>query len=403
MKQKGIFLVIVILLLLTACGQGSRLPSDELNIMCEKYEAKIFGELYFAHDGMKPNCIAPEYDTVSMSEWKDKRNLYLMSRSPDVDIYLLHSTDADAYKIIQDCFYVDQGQDEEIAKCFNAMPPEIQAWCTRDGEVFGFPSEIDFPMHIFAEPNMIYDAGYRLTDIGTIDGFLDFCGRWTDGSVYAAAQTDKSPTGHLLKVRDYYLNYMYAHYNRADGSLNFDTPVFRHILTQCRELYLHEELFKADPGDYFVVSEITNANAPLFLNCFQILPRNKDYRPVTYPKLEGEDTDAGRYVDICWLIVNPAGRHIEEAMAYMRRWAKLLETELIIIHYDDSYDVSMDRLNTIGSFLGEHDVAYGFPADQAVFDIFDRYVYDGSIELDEAIAEAQRIFDIARQEQYIGK
>jgi len=412
MYRKLFCIVFLLLIVLPSCKRNT--VSDELNVMCTPYEASVFDKLYLDTGRMKPNCIAPDYNEASQNNWHDDLITSLMTKNSGMDMYLIESTDSITYKIIKDQYYVDLAQYEDVSEYYDGMDPNIREWCMDENRIFGFPAVIYYPMHISANTSLINSIGYGVRDLESITGFLDFCTQWEDRTntpLYDAFVSTEDTTAHLMKVRFYYINYMYTQYDRINGTLDLNTPEFRRILEQCRELYLTEDLFKGTfyPYGFFCTNKILHTHSiPLFLNCVDIIQNNQDYRPISYPLVDGENNELNRYCHIRWLIVNPSGRHIEEAIEYLELWARYAKEKRLVaqsaLYIPDGYpSVSEERLRGIRDFLSQCYVGYGFPGDQEVFAILDAYVYDGAKTLDEAVAEAQDLLDTIRQEQYIGQ
>lgn len=407
MRRKIMVCLIAIPLLLTSCGKENKTDPDPdpLSIMCNVYEANIFDHLFAKTGYDKPICTVPDsgnvhgrWNAIPPENWDDKLHIALLSGSSDVDIYSIRSLEANSYKIISDRYYVDLAQDKALRGYFGAMVPEIRDWCTRDGEVFGFPSLMDYPMLIWMDEEKMRSIGYGASDIGTADGLIRFCDQWGDQSSVPAYDCGHMP------VEYYFMNYLYAHYDRENGALALDTPEFRQILEQCRALYLGGGIF----GDYRTESIGTNlisSYSPLFLNCDNLLIENREYRPVVYPQIPGE-ADSSRYCSVCWLIVNPASKKRQEAMDFLAAFAKNqrnYKDNFLYIQEGVYEGVTEERIRTLHDFVGQHFLAYSFPGEGKVRGILYAYVCGGTKTLDEAIAEAQDLLDTVRQEQYIGE
>jgi len=407
--MRKILLICMVILVFapTACARRGMGKPDCLNIFCFRYMTddiqKAYGKARTADDTMPMiNFITPDRDFSDMNELYDSLMKGFLTKSPDIDLFVISGTNQYAYDIIENHYYVDLGQDEALQSHFDAMYPDIQAWCSDGGEVFGFPYHILYNMHIMADDGMMASIGYHLEDIKTMDGFLDFCDTWDER--IAAPPT----AGYYQRALSYCENYLLLHYDRDTGDLNLDTPAFRSILSRCRELAQLE--YFQEP--YGLITDVDSDTSPLYFGTVNIIPRShRQYVPIQYPLLKGEPAGTKRYASVYWLLVNPYSKHIDQAVRVVESYAGIAgNTELIVTpvyrdpaYYDNTERYSQENLDNIASFIGDSFAGILFPGYYEVLEILDAYITDDSMTLDQAIMQSQHVLDMVRKEQYIGK
>lgn len=409
MLKRLLLCLAVILLVCTACVG----PPKDVNIMCYGFQEDMFRILHgagLARDETlaNVNCITEE-DYESYTDWYESAYTGLLTRSGDIDIFLLNSMDDKAYKILKDHYFEDLSQDEQLMGYFDAMYPPIREWSKCGDEIFGLPFYIGYPMGILVDEERMGSVGYTMEDIGTVGGLLDFCDAWSEHNT-------TPPTEQTLYVHFYYYNYILNHYNRDTGELDLDTPQFRSLLAQCRQYRDTEYLQDDDDLPYVELDK------PVLLCTGNPMVDKDNFTLGYYPLLEGEVPGTKRYADIRYFIINPSSKNKEQAFKYMNllaettkynRWAcdplfrekEFYQSDLLMggdyVTHDRRY--SEEQFAMVNNFLEEQYVGYGFPGFSEIRRILYEYIEAGSQTMDEAIAEAQNLLDTIRQEQYIGE
>lgn len=407
MRKKIILCLIVMVLLLPACGQ-QKIETDPntVNIMCYSSQAREISELRlkaFLNDNsiQEPHYIT-EKDYENEEEWQNALHKSIMLQNPDIDIFSLYSLDQNAYKIIKDHFYVDLSQDEVLMESFDAMYPKIRKWCADGEELFGFPYDYFSYMTIMVDEEKTGRIGYGIDDFTTVTGLLAFCEAWR-------AEYGTPPIEGFTFIDWYYYNYILQHYDHETGEMDLDTPQFREILTQCRELPQREDIFER-PTEETIYSFKNTYTAPVLFSYYSdTLKRYPQYTPVLYPRLTGEEENPKRMAYVIWFIVNPYSQKAEEALECIRWMAgpqasKYRESPLY--RDTDSYtnsDYTQASLNAVGENLTHVDAAFNFPGFSEVHAACYGYIKGETDNLEEAVTEAQRILDTVQKEQYIGQ
>jgi len=406
MPKRLLLCLMVLLLVCTSCAGQSK----DVNIMCLSVYEDTFDAIHRAgvarDDALAPvNCLTEE-DYTDYADWYDSMYTGLLTRSDDIDIYWLRSTDEKAYKLLKDHYFVDLSQDKAMMEYYDAMYPEIRDWCTFGDEIFGFPVFIHYPMGLFINEDQMKDVGYTREDIRTMEGFGDFCDAWN-------ASQPTPPIEGKLFLHNYVYDYLLSHYERATGELNLDTPAFRSILAQFGASQYFE--YMPDSGGWYTVE----LDTPIALLTGTPMAYKRQYIPAYFPLLEGESPDTKRNVSVTWCIINPSSRNKEQAFAYMRLLAEASKydkwTNPLMYRDEDFYAsaflrgttfnniYSDEQFEMVGGYLDGFYLKYGFTGYGDVRAIFDLYIMDGNQTLDETIAEAQDLLDTIRQEQYIGE
>lgn len=408
MKKILIGCLVIASLLSAGCSRRAMGEDGKLNILCYGFQRGEIVDAYeeaYASDDTIPllNFITFEDDLSDMEELYDQLIKSLLTKSPDIDLYCIASSQDIVPVILRNHYYVDLSRDDKLNAHFDAMYPEIRDWCTDGDEIFGFPFNVICQNHIMVNLDMMDTIGYSAGDIRTVDGLLDFCDAWRK------AESSPPNDGFPIAPSKYYYNYILLNYDRSTGKLDLDTPEFRSILTQCRDLLAYEDLFQRSSG---LMSDIDSDASPLYFECGCILSGNPQYEPIVYPLLDAEEADAKRFSYITWLIINPYGRHVDQVMACLTALAGAVGKSDMYIptpiyrntgYYADQDLYSQERLDAAGEFLTHMDVGIVFPGFEEIMSLCNQYVYDGTKTLDEVIAEAQHTLDMMREEQYIGE
>ena len=406
MYKKIILCLLIIPILFTACGRKIDTDPDTINIMCESGQAKLISKLWltaFCYDNsIKEPKYITENDFEGYLEFNDALYKNIMTQSSDIDIFFISNMDENAYKLIEGHYYVDLSRDEVLAECFEDMYPQIRDWSTYGDEIFGFPNNYFAYMNMMVDESQTKSAGYGRGDFRTTEDLLAFCDAWR--GQYAAP-----PVEGFSLIDWYYYNYILQHYDHESGELNLDTPEFRVLLTQCRELPQRESIFER-PTEETIYSFENTYTAPILLRYYEDRPDwHPQYTRVPYPQLAGEDPDPKRPVHVIWFIINPYSQKTEKALECIR-WLAGTEADeyrsCLLYRDAESYpdrDYTQALLDRVGENLTHVNAVFWFPGFSEACAPISRYVYGKADSLDDAVAEAQRILDTIRQEQYIGE
>lgn len=406
MRKLLIGCLVILSLVSAGCSRRTMGEADRLNVLCYEYQTREIQDAYwkaYADDDTIPkiNFISPDEDFSNTGELYDQLIKGLLTKSPDVDLYMMSSYEENLSTVLRNHYYVDLSGNEALNAYFSDMYPQIRDWCTEGEELFGFPFYVYYSTHIMVNPDMMKTVGYTVDDIRTVSGLIDFCGVWR--------KEKSSPPngGRPIAPTWYYYNYLLLHFDRDTGELDLDTPEFRGILTQCRDMLAHEDLFKKS---FTAITDVDSDASPLYFDSVSIISRETQYEPIPYPLLDAEESDAKRYSEITWLIVNPYGKHVDQVTACLTALAGAMgKTDMHgpiyrdAAYYAEQKGYSQDRLDALDGFLSHMEVGRAFPGYGKIVSLCDEYVYDGSKTLDEVIAEAQHTLDMMRQEQYIGQ
>lgn len=403
MRKQIILCLLIIPLLFTACARKADTDPDTVNILCYDYQTRGLERLYqkalcYDNSTIKPHYIT-ENDFDSIQDWYEALHRSLTTHSSDIDIYCLDSTDEYAYKIIQDHYYVDLSQDDILADNFDRMYPEIREWCACGEELFGYPYDLDWNMALMVDEAQTRRIGYGRDDFGTVDDLIAFCDTWKEQNAVPSTE------GYTYIY--YYLdNYLMQHYDRDTGEMDLDNPQFHEFLTQCRDLSQPGAIFARPEGNYAPHCSFT---LPVHWFVFDAMHRRPEYIPVPYPLIPGEAADAKRLASVRWMVINPYSKKTEEAMNCiqdMTEWAWDMDAHRVPIYRDmESYPENMytqEQLDASEALMKRMAVGFPFPGYRGVGSACYGYIV-GAMTLDEAAAEAQRILDTARQEQYLGQ
>lgn len=402
MSRKWILCYCMGLLLFTACGQEHTITDlDSVNIICRDFQVSVIEREYREAHDLDQELMAPNFitdaDFNSYQEWRDYLIKALLTRQTDIDIFYFDNSDTSTHKILEYHYFVDLSEDEELVSCFDDMYPEIKEWCSYGDEFFCMPYEIIYYMNMMVDPGQLESVGYTVEDMNTIDGLLDFCNAWS-----AKNRTDPIEGRPLYDL--YIMNYMAQNYDWSNGELDLDSPAFRSILTQCRDLCENEEIFNRPAGRS---PETFTFTAPIVFSMSINPKRGLQYVPLSYPLLDGESSGMHRVVGIHAYAVNPSGKHREQAMKYMGLIANEAKRGIpssllykdVAMYPDEIY--TQDRLDMVGSILPRMTADYLFPGFETASRPCYEYVITGAKTLDEAISEAQHILDTVRKEQYL--
>ena len=405
MRKILVWCLVIVSLVFTACSPRTMGEDDHINIFCFRYQIddiqKAYGKARVADDSMPMiNFVTPDQDFSNTQELYDSLMKGFLTKSPDIDLFVINGQDQYAYEIIENHYYVDLSREESLLSHYDAMYPEIVDWCSHDGEIFGFPYHVFYYMQIMADEGKMRSVGFTVDDIGAMDGLLDFCAAWEDRNAVP-------PTaGYYQRALCYCENYLLLHYDRSTGEMNLDTSEFRSLLSQCKELADRE--FFQEP--YGMVTDVDEGTSPLYFGVVHIIPQeHRQYIPIHYPLLEAEPQDTKRYASIYWFVINPYSDHIDQVMSVLEYYAQIAGgTDLIVTpiyrdpaYYTDTGLYSPENLDQAAPFISNSFVGLNFPGYHEVLAILDAYVTDGTKTLDEAVAEAQRVLDTVRQEQFL--
>ena len=414
MRKAAVWCMVALSLLFTGCARTVNDETDRLTVLCYWFQTQSITNAYLSardpdQSFKSPEFITPEEDYSNERELYDSLMTGFMKKSPDIDLFLVDSWDPYACEIIENQYYLDLSQDEKLMAYYDDMYPEIADWCSDGDAVFGFPFSVFYTMQIMADEEKMRSIGYTADDIATMDGLLRFCDEW---------RTQKSSPpydGYYHSAIEYLRNYMLQYYDRQTGELDLDTPEFRDLLAQCRELNETQPFFQEPYGGGNVITDVS----PLYFGFITLLPEQyqqcRQYAPVPYPLLDGEPPDTKRYATVDWIMINPYSEHKDWALTCIEGLAKAsgdMKVSISPIYRDAGYyegdglasDIfTQEGLDQVVPVLQDTFVGISFPGFREAVKRLDAYVTEGTKSMDEAIEEAQNILDMMRAEQYIGR
>lgn len=412
MGKKLLCCMIILLVAFTACSRQKK-DDERLNILCFSYQTTDISQAYLrARDPYQsfknPHYITPDEDFSNVDELYESMMKGFLKHSPEIDMFIIYSRNVYAREIIENHYYVDLSQDEALMAYYDDMYPGIKEWCSDEGAVFGFPYGILYPLGIMADESKMGEIGYTAEDIGTMTGLLEFCDAWRK------EKSSPAIAGHYMPAVEYCRNYMYLAYDGATGELNLDTPEFRSLLSECRNLAQTQPIFQEPFGSGNAISD----EAPLYFGFTGLIaPQYPQYRPVPYPLIDGEPPGAKRNAILNWIMINPYSEHIDWALRCIEGLAQTsgdMDWSVSPIYLDVSYYndpnagdyvnevlYTQEELDRAAPFVQEHFAGLAFPGSGEVTAILDAYITEGTKTIDEAIAESQRILDTMQKEQYL--
>ncbi len=356
-----------------------------------------------------------EYNVTALEdylEYEEKLINILLAKNDEVDIFAINNSSL-LKKIVDGSYYVDLKRNADFSSLYEEMYPQIKELCTDNDKMFGYPVNADVGAKMFVFEDKLKSIGYSLEDIKTVDGFIKFCKDWEKKEGSYAFE------GGMIYTSYYYNDYLIQAYDHETGSLILDTPEFRAILEECRNLYLNHVMFntsvelKSEPWTQPVIASYGFGS---------IFPgKDNEYVLAPHPSLGAYSEGIPMSIYSVFYIVNPYSKHIDDAIKYLYGLAdfnKLTDSTChpLLYYNRDSYkgkifagypsfydDFTQDQLDNYSDILKNSKFKCRFEGLSELTELCRDYVTNGTITIDEVIAKGQDIIDMAQKEQFLDK
>lgn len=238
----------------------------------------------------------------------------LLTRSPDVDIFVLYSHDPEgALDAVLERGWAAPIESEALVNAVNEMYPALREWLTYDGKLIAVPLEA-FATGFGINVGALEKLGQTMDDVPTNwPDFLTYIGSLADNGVVPVigeGDAEQVPSNILLQLfADYSLEIVYG------GRTEFDTPEFRAIMDALERLD-----FAAMEANGAEIDYDGNPLLSYYENVGIVGDTNTDEYSF-YPLRLSISADSPIYMPLETqiAIINPASAHIAEA-------TELLET-----------------------------------------------------------------------------
>ena len=322
----------------------------------------------------------------------DTFSLKVLARDSDFDLYLLKSSDANAYNIKKNGAFYPLNEVEGVKEYLDACFPYLKEVATdENGDIWMIPIQVRIP-------GIFYDKDYCLAqgvDFSTMnyEEFIAF-------TEQAGVQTPE-------KIKNFHtIPEFFAQYLSIENS--FDTELFRTNATQLKSFHQNVDVntfSRIMPTRY---NGIVQGKLPQFFYEYMAFSRDLPEYAQDIKELGVEDrvgmigvpkiTEGLKNVGTCaFFAVNPQSENLEATLEYLSTLCTYLMAQ------EDFFLLAAKSMYSDSPFIKECYEVYAngsiyFAMDSEVYsNVFQQYL-EGTIELEDMIQEIERKMDI-----YIGE
>lgn len=334
----------------------------------------------------------------------------LLSNDNSFDVFHLSTRSDYAMSLLQRGYYVDLSVYPKIKEYYDHAFPLFQEMGQVNNEIFGIPTKLDTIGHLNQRTPVIDAIGWTLDDLKTLDDLYAFENQWSQSD----QEKDAIALYYDIILDQLIFRHIYNQYDYTTYHANIETAAFEEVLIAAKELYASDFIHK--DYEYMHPSNVKNY-ALVGLYAKRGVPSADMHAP--FPQVEGHNDYDRLYAD--FLVTNP---YIEDMDLVVEMYALIAEmqktnigTSNMIFPYtqaayyeSDTIDphqlsssfkeVDENLLGFLDQYYNKHRVYFAIPGSVEIKEIFKAFL-DGHIEMEQAIADAQRILDVTAGEMAV--
>ena len=313
----------------------------------------------------------------------DEMSLKMLSQDSDYDICFMQSDDPFGYQVKEKGSFYPLTDIEGVSEYLDACFPYIREAATDgDGEIWMLPVVASSDYMLYDE-EMLKKYGIDKEKLFAFDSFVDTLNKLPE----EAKERIDAPSGFIEKV---YL----SGFAGKDG---FDNQEFKKAASLLKGIQedevfaYHQKAGDAVHGhkqeDFICGITVAQANTETFLS-------NPFVKAGMLPAVTDKDTFRVKCSFIC---VNAASDNLDAALEYVKSLCSyLMEQENTMMLKDKEGYLDTELVKTLYDLYEKGTITFGVP-EELYYDAWEEYL-DGTMDLEQMIAEAERRRKIYREE-----
>ncbi len=247
----------------------------------------------------------------------------IQSGETNVDIFYISPQYMSFSNLMKKEYALDLSQNEEITTAIGRMYPFIQEAVTYDGKIYGVPEEVYTFANLFYSAKAFEAVGLTQEDVPkTYVAFLELAKKWSQEMgeenldyAFFSGTTQMSKSDLVRMTIDAYINY----YQKQKEIIDFDTPLFRKMMTLIEEMDLPMQVDYEQNGAIMIEDNYEKAlfdrGGAGILNELS----SSSFQSLIIPLDEGMEPALPVYTTVAF--VNPLSNNKELAVAYLEAMA----------------------------------------------------------------------------------